>query len=306
MLQNNRLKGIGYILISAMGFALMSFCVQFAGPEIPTIQKSFFRNLIAFFAAFFVLIKSGEPFRVQRKNMGIMILRATMGTLGILFNFYAISKMSLADANVLNKLSPFFVIIFSYFFLKERVTWVQVLAIVIAFIGTIFVIRPDFQTLVSLPAIVSLLGAMTAGAAYTCVRYLGNHGEKGPVIIAFFSLFSSVVTLPFLIFRYHPMTFYQTAILVLAGVFASIGQFGITVAYTHAPAKEISVYDYSIVLYAALLDFAVFGVVPGISNLIGYLIIIGAAVLLFQYNRSIDPSESLEVKKEVDIKKTSI
>lgn len=238
--------------------------------------------------------------------MGIMILRATMGTLGILFNFYAISKMSLADANVLNKLSPFFVIIFSYFFLKERVTWVQVLAIVIAFIGTIFVIRPDFQTLVSLPAIVSLLGAMTAGAAYTCVRYLGNHGEKGPVIIAFFSLFSSVVTLPFLIFRYHPMTFYQTAILVLAGVFASIGQFGITVAYTHAPAKEISVYDYSIVLYAALLDFAVFGVVPGISNLIGYLIIIGAAVLLFQYNRSIDPSESLEVKKEVDIKKTSI
>lgn len=298
MLQNNRLKGISYILISALGFALMSFCVQFAGPDIPTVQKSFFRNLIAFFVAFFVLKKSGEPFKVQKKNMGIMLLRATMGTLGILFNFYAISKMSLADSNILNKLSPFFVIIFSYFFLKEKVSWVQILAIIIAFIGTIFVIRPDFQTLVSLAAIFSLLGAITAGAAYTCVRYLGNHGEKGPVIVAFFSLFSSLVTLPFLIFRYHPMTFYQTVILLMAGVFASVGQFGITAAYTHAPAKEISIYDYSIVLYAALLDFVVFGVVPGLSNLVGYLIIIGAALLLFQYNRRVDQAASLKIKKK--------
>ncbi len=292
MLQNNRLKGISYILISALGFALMSFCVQFAGSDIPTVQKSFFRNLIAFFVAFFVLMRSGEPFKVQKKNMGIMLLRATMGTLGILFNFYAISKMSLADANILNKLSPFFVIIFSYFFLREKVSPVQVLAIIIAFIGTIFVIRPDFQTLISLPAVFSLLGAMTAGAAYTCVRYLGNHGEKGPVIVAFFSLFSCLATLPFLVFNYHPMTLYQIVILLMAGVFASMGQFGITAAYTHAPAKEISVYDYSIVLYAALLDFAVFGIVPGLGNIIGYAIIIGAAVLLFQYNRRTDQTIS--------------
>ena len=203
--------------------------------------------------------------------------------MGILCNFYAIGHLVLADASMLNKMSPFFVIIFSFIFLKERLTFFQGAAVFTAFIGSLFIIKPSFN-MEMFPAFLGLVGGMCAGAAYTAVRYLGNHGEKNPFIVAFFSAFSCLTTLPFLIFDYHPMTGYQLLSLMGAGLAAAGGQFSITAAYTKAPAKEISVYDYSQIIFATILGFFLFGDVPDIYSVIGYVIIIAMAVLMFFSN----------------------
>ena len=100
----------------------------------------------------------------------------------------------------------------------------------------------------------------------------------------FFSGFSCVVTLPFLIFDFHPMTFNQLLCLLGAGLAAAGGQFSITAAYTKAPAKEISVYDYSQIIFAAMLGFILFGDIPDGYSILGYIIIIAMAVLMFFYN----------------------
>lgn len=92
---------------------------------------------------------------------------------------------------------------------------------VAAFIGTLFVIKPTPSNLACFPALIGLLGGLGAGIAYTCVRALGMKGVKGSFIVFFFSAFSCVVTLPYLIFRYHPMTLQQLGILLLAGLAAA-------------------------------------------------------------------------------------
>ena len=130
-----------------------------------------------------------------------------------------------------------------------------------------------------LPSLIGLLGGIGAGAAYTMVRKLGEGGEKGPFIVFFFSTFSCLATLPWLIFDFHPMTLTQTAILLLAGLSAAGGQFAITAAYCYAPAREISVYDYSQIIFAAVLGFAAFGQVPDMLSWVGYGIICGMAIL---------------------------
>ena len=116
------------------------------------------------------------------------------------------------------------------------------------------------------------------------VRKLGENGEKGPFIVFFFSVFSCMAVLPWLIFDYHAMTARQLAVLLLAGVSAAGGQFSITAAYTYAPAREISVYDYSQIIFAALLGFFVFGQVPDMLSWLGYGIICTMAVVMFLYN----------------------
>lgn len=111
---NEKYKGIFYIILAAFGFAFMNLFVKLAG-DLPAIEKSFFRNLVAVFFAFVVMKRSILPFLFPKAAASIFFFRSLFGTIGIFANFYAIGKLYIADASMLNKLSPFFAIIFSYF-----------------------------------------------------------------------------------------------------------------------------------------------------------------------------------------------
>ena len=276
MIKNDKTKGIIYIIISAFFFALMGLFVKLSG-DLPIIQKSFFRNAVACVFAFVVITKNRIWELPKGKNIQYLLIRSVAGTLGILCNFYAVSQINLADASMLNKLSPFFAVVFSIFILKEKANWKQFLAVTLAFIGALFVMKPSFS-FDALPGFMGFLGGLAAGLAYAYVRKLTQNGFKGPLVIFYFSMFSCVVTLPWLIFDFTPMSPIQWLYLILAGLSASGGQFFITAAYSKAPAKEISVYDYSQIIFTTLLSLIVFGDLPDTLSFVGYGIIVLAAV----------------------------
>ena len=284
MKKKQKYIGIIYIILSAFCFALMSMFVRLSG-DLPAIQKSFFRNLVALVFAGIILAKEKVLFSGKKENVKYLLARATAGTLGVLCNFYAVDHMILSDASMLNKMSPFFAIIFSYLILKEKVRLPQALIVAGAFLGSLLIIKPTAGIFSSPAALVGLLGGLGAGIAYTYVRVLGQKGEKGPFVVFVFSAFSCIVTLPFLIFDYHPMTGMQLLYLLLAGLSAAGGQFSITAAYFHAPAKEISVYDYSQIIFSAIIAIVVFGQMPDLFSWIGYVIICSMAVIMFLYNK---------------------
>ena len=197
---SSRNKGICFIILSAFSFALMGACVRLAG-DVPSIQKSFFRNLVAFFVALIMIVRSGDGFEIKKGNLGYMVLRATFGTMGILCNFYAVDHLVLSDASMLNKMSPFFVILFSFLLLKEKLKPAQAIAIFVAFIGSLFIIKPTFTNMELFPSVIGLCGGIGAGIAYAMVRILGQRGQKGSSVVLFFSGFSCIVTLPYLLFK---------------------------------------------------------------------------------------------------------
>lgn len=281
---SDKKKAIIFIICSAFFFALMNMFVRMSG-DLPSVQKSFFRNFVAFFFALIILIRSKEGFAFDKKNLPVFIARAGFGTLGILCNFYAVDHLLLSDASILNKLSPFFAIVCSYFILKEKIKPVQAAAVAIAFCGALLVVKPGFSVAGALiPSLIGVAGGFCAGIAYTYVRVLGQRGERGPFIVLFFSAFSCIVTMPFLIFDFHPMSAAQVITLLLAGLSAAGGQFTITAAYTHAPAREVSVFDYTQIVFAAGLGFFFFGQIPDLWSILGYIIISGVAVAMFLYN----------------------
>lgn len=273
---SNKSKGIIYIVCSAFFFALMNLFVKLSG-DLPVMQKSFFRNIVSLIFAAAIISKQHLWTVPKGKNLLYLFIRSMAGTLGILCNFYAVSHINIADASMLNKLSPFFAVVFSVFILKEKATFKQISAVTVAFIGALFVMKPSFSV-EALPAFLGFIGGMTAGLAYTYVRKLSQNGVKGPVIVMFFSAFSCLVTLPWLITDYVPMTSSQLIFLLLAGLSASGGQFLITAAYSKAPAKEISIYDYSQIIFSTIISFIVFKDVPDVLSFLGYFIIISAAV----------------------------
>ena len=121
---SDRQKGMICIILSAFCFAWMNAFVRLSG-DLPFIQKSFFRNLVALLFALAMLLREHGCFLPKKGSLPFLVLRATAGTLGILCNFYAIDHLALSDASILNKMSPFFAILCSWIFLREKLNWKQ-------------------------------------------------------------------------------------------------------------------------------------------------------------------------------------
>ena len=131
---SQKTKGILYVVVAAFGFSMMSVFVKLSG-DLPAFQKAFFRNFIALLFILAMMRREKIPFRPEKGNIPALFGRCFCGTVGLLCNFYAIGQLNLSDANMLNKLSPFFAILFSVFLLKEKPSWVQVLGVLVALMG---------------------------------------------------------------------------------------------------------------------------------------------------------------------------
>ena len=146
--QENLKLGVCWILFSAFGFAVMGLCVRLAG-NLPFVQKTLFRNLIAFFVAFSTLCmkakKDKSVFYVPREAWKFLLLRSAVGSLGIFGNFYALGFMNISDAAMLNKMSPFFAVVASIFILGEKPNFVSAFSLIVVFTGSLFVIKPTFD-----------------------------------------------------------------------------------------------------------------------------------------------------------------
>ena len=293
----DRTKGIICIILAGFSFACMTLFLKAAG-DIPTFEKAFFRNFVAMIIAFFLMLKERVPFSAGGKgNMKFVLARSIFGGLGMFANFYAVDHMVIADANMLNKLSPFFALIFSIFLLKEMVKPFQVIAILIALTGSVFIVKPFFfsdiigngsaagSTVDPIAALLGLLGGLGAGIAYANLRAATKRGTKKTFIVFFFSLFTTVLCIPLMLPDWVPLSPRSLLLLILTGVAAAGGQFGITAAYSFAPAREISVYDYSQIVFAALLGMIFLNELPDLYSIIGYFIILFAGIFMFLRNR---------------------
>lgn len=299
---SNKGKGIVCIVASALGFAVMAACVRLCddfGAPVSSFQKSFFRNALAFVVALAVFLQesrfrkpgTGPAVRgtgpaahtpphgpAAARTWRLLVLRSVLGTVGIFANFYALGRISIAEGQTLNKTAPFFTVLFAWLFLRERVSRKTVGRLLLAFGGVLLIAKPGFAGEAAFPLLMGLLGGIAAGAAYTALRALGRERLSSAFIILFFSAFSCLASVPFMIHRFDAMTAAQVLILLGAGGGAALGQFGITLAYRFAAPRDIAVYDYTNILFTAAFGFALFGQVPDPWSIAGVVLILAAAL----------------------------
>ena len=133
----------------------------------------------------------------------------------------------------------------------------------------------------SVPAFIGLLGGLGAGLAYTFLRKATEGGVPGPYVVFFFSTFSTLCCVPLLVINFQVPTFQQVLLLCGAGLCATGGQFSITAAYSHAPAREISVFDYVQIVFATIFGILFFGELPDAWSFVGYAFIGIASLTMF-------------------------
>lgn len=279
---NPKIKGIIAILISAIGFSFMSVFFRLSG-DLPVFQKSLARNLVAMFIPLFFIFKYKQPMFGKLSSQPLLISRSTLGLIGVLLNIYALDHMVLSDADTLMKLNPFWTILLCFIFLHEKVRKYQISAMIVAILGMLLIVKPEFSSSF-IPALIGLLSGIFAASAYTCVRALSTR-EAPYTIVFYFSLLSVIVLIPFSIVTFEPMSKLQVLYLFGAGLSAAVGQIGITLAYSFAAAKDISIFTYASIIFTAIFGFILFGETPDLLSTIGYVVIISASYYMFEKAR---------------------
>lgn len=283
--KNKNLKiAIMFMIISTLGFSFMQIFVKLTSGAFTLMQQVFFRNFVmAVICGMYIFIKKQRGYEISfighTKNRKLLFFRSFFGFLGVITNFFAINNMVIADAGILQRTSPIFVVLMAVLIFKEKFTKEKFFTLIFAFIGAIFVVRPHFDSRL-LPSIVAMLSAFSGSVAYICVSRIGRK-EKTETIIFIFSLFSCICSFPFMFSDFNLKSFELIIYLFLIGVFSAVGQFGLTISYQYAKASDVSIFNYTGVVFVVILGKLILDETVSPYSLIGIFIIF--LVSLFSY-----------------------
>ena len=275
--------GARYMILSALGFALMGACVKLVSARgIPVLEIVAARALISAVISYADVKRKGISLWGNRKDL--LCARGIAGALALVCVYYALVNIPFAEATMLQYLHPMFTAILAIFFLRERLHGSTLLCIIFSFVGLLIIVRPSFlfgdlQASYSLLAIVAAIaGAFGSAVAYVLVRKL-NETEDPSVIIFYFP----IVALPFSLILLGDNVVmpqgWSWLLLLGVGVATQIGQIGLTKAMQTETASKATSFSYLQVVFAALLGWFVFSEAPVMWTWVGGgLIIMGAFI----------------------------
>ena len=273
---------VWYMLISALGFALMAACVkEVSGLGIPVLEIVAARAIVSGIISYADIKR--KNISLWGHNKTLLIARGTVGTFALMFVYYAVTTLPLAEATVLQYLHPVFTAILALFFLKEVIQRSTIACIVLSLIGLVIIIQPNLQidNDVHYPWLsigVGVLGAFGSAVAYIIIKKLTKTDDSS-VIIFYFPLIALPISIILLGNDFVVPSLAATGLLILIGIFTQVGQVGLTKALNSADASKATAYSYVQVLFSVLIGWAYFSEVPVFTTIIGGgLIMFGALV----------------------------
>jgi drug/metabolite transporter (DMT)-like permease len=267
------------VLFSALAFAslaAMSALAKEADRHAATEVIVLFQNLICFLAiAPFVLRHGAGPLKTGR--FWLHVLRAATGTGAWLALFFAITMMPLTNAVLLTYSAPLWLPLIAWMLGGQRVAGRIWLGIALGFIGIVLVLHPSNSPL-NFGAVLGLLAAVLLALALLSVRWL-SATEPTERILFYYFLLSTLMMLPFAIFAWRAPDGRAWLYLIGIGICLLLSQVFIIIAYRHASAVTLAPMIYSVIVFTALLNWAVWGRAPTLLEAAGMLVVIVGGVV---------------------------
>ncbi len=292
-------QGILLMVAASLSFSVMGIFAKLALVATGVWELVFFRGLVTTIIMFF-LVQSDRPFsfrrhstsrsgppsptltfrwsRLRGRDMKLLIARGVFGSLGLVCFMYGIAHLKLADAVILNRVSPIFVILLAPLALKEKITPAHLVVVAAALFGVYHIVKPDLDIQL-VPGLIGLISAVFAALAYVSIKKLT--ADHPPLLIVFyFALVSTLLPIPFLFQSFTLPTPSILMDLLAVGLTAALAQVLMTLSYRQAPASKVSIASYTNVVFAALWGYLFFGELQDTRSLIGSTIIVGCCLLL--------------------------
>ena len=263
--------------LSACCFALMASFIKAASSELPAPQLVFLRSVVGLLIILPIVLPRGIEF-IKTTILPIHMFRGLVSICAMTCFFYAIGHVGLSESTLLNATSPLFIGVLAMPILKEKITFLSVIALITGFVGVCFILKPG-TALFTTAALIGLCSGFFIACAKILVRYMAN---TEPVMrtVFYFSIFSTFYSGILMIWFWQTPTLYDVSMMVLAGLCATGGQTLLTYAFTHNEAASVAPFTYVTVMMATLIGLIGWNELPDIGSGVGAVFIITACLSL--------------------------
>jgi drug/metabolite transporter (DMT)-like permease len=271
-----RIRAALLLSTAMLSFSLMSALVKLVGSRIPTTEVVCFRSVVGLLVL--VPLARRERVSLLGVNRKLLAARGLLGTTAVLLLFYAVPRIPVGEAMLLNQSTAIFALPLAALFLGERVSWRHIALVAVALFGVALIVRPG-DALLNVPALAALASAAFAAEAYVCVRKL-TATDSTTTIVVWFTGIGAIVTAPFAAFSFVVPTPAQLAALAGMSAAAVLGQLLLTMAYRRGEVGRLVVLGSLSAVFGTGFDLVLFGHVPDAITTAGGVIVITACAAM--------------------------
>ncbi len=304
-------KGIVFKLISAVLFAVMAALIRYLGARYPIGEVVFYRSAFAIVPVVVVYAWRGELAAAVRTESPLgQASRGALSIVGMFCNFGALARLPLIEANAISFTSPLISVALAALILKERVRIYRWSAVTIGFVGVLVVLAPHFSgdeltiamaSATSLAGVIyALAGSVTNAGTMIQTRHL-TKSETTSSIVFYFSLIcalSGLVTLPL---GWIAPTGTEFIVLIGIGLLGGLGHILLTESYRYASASMVAPFDYTSMIWALVLGYAMFGEKPTVMIVLGSFIIAAAGLFVIWRERQLALARKRDLAAEAGV-----
>ncbi len=292
----NVAKAILLTLTSSALFAAMSALVRYVGQEVPVGQVVFFRSAFAILPVVVVYAWRRELLLAVRTRRPFgHVGRGLFSIGGMFLNFASLARLPVVDATAFSFSAPLITVAFSAMFLKEKVRLYRWSAVVVGFAGVVVMLWPHLDLgrfagpvigAATIGAMLAILAAVFNAGAVIQTRRLTDT-ETTPSIVFYFSLICSLAGLATWPLGWQTPDPTQLAALIGTGILGGIAHLLLTESYRHGPASLVAPFSYSMMLWAFLFGYVMFGEVPVPLVFVGAAIVAAAGIFVVLRERQL-------------------
>ncbi|MES2751292.1 MAG: DMT family transporter [Pseudomonadota bacterium] len=282
--RSSTLAGILFMLAAITIFSLVNVFSKMMVVTYPPAQLFFIRGFGAIAALLPFLARDNFAAARNVPRLGLQILRMVLSVSDGMLFFTAIKYIPLADATTCYLAAPIFVTAFSAIFLREHVGWRRWTAVLVGFVGVLIALRPTGAAF-SWPALIALAGCLCQSIFMIVTRYVrgtSNIFLATTQVVGSF-VFGGIVSA----FLFVPPTWFLVVLLLISGVVNVSAVLCLNRSLILAPASVVAPFQYTMIVWAIVLGFLVFGDVPSPNTMIGATIVAGAGIYIFLRERRV-------------------
>lgn len=285
------MRGAVWMLISAMGFTVMTMLIKYLGDEYDPALQAFYRQAAGLLVLLPLMIRDPVgSFRTTR--MGILLFRSAVGVVGMIMSFYAYQKMPLADANALSFTRTLWLVPLAALVLHEKVGPVRIAATLVGFAGALVMIRPTGAETFTMPALAALGSAFLFALTITGMKIM-TRDHSSTVLVMWAAVLGLIFTLPPALFVWRWPSPDDLFLLCLMGVLGTITQWSYIKGMAEGDAAAMAPIDYTRLIFAVVLGYLLFSEIPNALTMVGAAIII-ASTLYITIREAREAQQALE------------
>ncbi|MBO6826869.1 MAG: DMT family transporter [Sneathiella sp.] len=282
------LQGALWMLVACVVFSFMSLGVKYVGETgLDSFQIGFIRAFYGFIFVIPFVLKKGV-FTLRTSRFPMHVARSLFGITGMLSVMYTLTNMPLADSVALTFTRPLFVIVLAVLFLGEMVRWRRWTATAVGFLGVLIMVQASAT--IGFATAIGLFGALMVACVSVFIKKL-SATEEPTTIMFYFGLIGSLVAAVPAYFVWQDPTWMQLFLLGLTAAAGTCGNYCVIRAISVGEATAVMPYDYTRLIFSAILAYFAFGEIPTWGMVLGACVIVVSSLYIMQREAKLKKAE---------------